>query len=166
MTVEQPLKTLMVIWGVPGTGKSTFARWLVEHHGYVHAATDDGADINEATVTSQSGKPVVIEWGVYVEPGSIATVRAWRSLGAEAWWFDGNRLAAYAAWRRENERARRNFRDDKWDQVVGPINRNWSLIEQFFGKARILRTIEKGSGQVPPETIYAQMLEVIGSESV
>jgi adenylate kinase family enzyme len=40
--IAQALKGLMVLWGVPGTGKSHFARWLVANKGYVHAETDAG----------------------------------------------------------------------------------------------------------------------------
>ena len=30
----------MVLWGVPGVGKSTFARWLKSNKGYEHVDTD------------------------------------------------------------------------------------------------------------------------------
>ncbi len=32
--------SLMILWDVPGTGKSTFARWLVEYQGFMNVDTD------------------------------------------------------------------------------------------------------------------------------
>ena len=76
----------MVVWGVPGSGKSHFARWLVASKGYVHAETDAGleAALQEAGVALEQGRPAVIEWGVYVEPAAIATVRRPLALRASS----------------------------------------------------------------------------------
>jgi hypothetical protein len=49
-----------------------------------------------------------------------------------------------------------------WQRVVDVINANWHLLEQFFGKERILRTIEDGPTYVLPEATYAAMERVCG----
>jgi hypothetical protein len=111
-------------------------------------------------VVANHGHPVVLEYGVYVAPGAMALLRSLEGLGADPWWSDGDRLAAFAAWRAENRAKPRDFKDEKWHEVVGMINANWQMVEQFFGRDRILRTIEAGPNHSPPETIYAAMLRV------
>jgi chloramphenicol 3-O-phosphotransferase len=171
--------TLMILWGVPGAGKSTFARWLADNKGFMHVDTDavvmgrgkptaltnawqrafTRATAPAAFVEKVAGHghPVVAEYGLWADAGNIALLKDLERLGAEPWWFDGYRLAAFAAWRNENRRAGRNFDDEAWHRVVGVINDNWQLIDQFFGAARILRTIEAGPTHVPPETTHAAM---------
>jgi hypothetical protein len=89
-------------------------------------------------------------------------LRDLREVGADPWWFDGYRLTAFAAWRKENPKAGRNFDDDAWHRVVDVINANRRQLEQFFGAERILRTIERGPTHVPRETTYAAMQRVLG----
>ena len=115
-SINQPFRGLMVLWGVPGTGKSYFARWLVTNKGYVHAETDAGLQLalNLASRSLQYGRPVVIEWGVYVDESAINTVRRWQEAGADAWWFDSeSREAAREAWKLENVKAGRLFKEEK-----------------------------------------------------
>jgi hypothetical protein len=168
---------LTIVWGIPGAGKSTFARWLVSNKRFTHIDTDAGSPtaVDQAwqrtlpghltpeafiEVVANHGHPVVLEYGVYVAPGATALLRRLQGLGADPWWFDGDRLAAFAAWRAENRAKPRDFKDEKWHEVVGTINANWQMVEQFFGRDRILRTIEAGPNHSPPETIYAAMLRV------
>ena len=137
----------MVLWGVPGTGKSHFARWQVANRNYVHAATDDvGIDraLQVVSAALQEGRPAIIEWGVYIGRSAIENVRHWRDQGADPWWFDGDpREAAFDAWKLENKRKSRPFTNDKWHEVVGHIALNWHLIEEFFGRDRIVYTVRR-----------------------
>jgi hypothetical protein len=171
--------TLTILWGVPGTGKSTFARWLADNRGFTHVDTDavvmgrakptalteawqrtfDRAIAPAAFVetVARHGHPVVTEYGLWANAGNLALLRDLQQLGADPWWFDGYRLAAFAAWRDENRRADRNFDDEAWHRVVAVINANWQSLERLFGAARILRTVESGPRHVPPELTYAAM---------
>src|SRR2546425_6523542 len=171
--VEEPLmtKTLIVVWGVPGAGKSTFARWLSNSKGFTHIETDVpvGTECDDAWRQTFSGKlkpeafmnviarhdhPVVLECGLYASPPAIKLLCGLKQLGADAWWFDGDRAAAFAAWRAENLYKGRKFNDEKWHEVVSVIDANWESIEQFFGHDRIVRTVESGPTHLLPETIY------------
>src|SRR5579864_3933811 len=169
--------TLMILWGVPGAGKSTFARWLADNKGFTHVDTDavvmgraKPSTLTEAWQRTFSratapaafvekvaghGHPVVAEYGLWANDGNIALLRDLQQLGADPWWFDGARLAAFSAWRDENRRAGRNLGDGLWHQVVAEINKNWQSLDKFFGAARIVRTIETGPTHIPPETTYA-----------
>ena len=79
-----------------------------------------------------------------------------RALGAEPWWFDGDRTAAKEAWLEENRKSRRAFEDWKWDEVVAVVNNNWRLIEENLGE-RVIRTIESGRYHIPPAETYRRM---------
>jgi len=184
VTADKPLGTLIVIWGVPGTGKSAFARWLAEHHGYTFIDTDAivvgrmqpttlsrrweqtykrlASPSAFMDVVATHGHPVVAEYGRWATDENIALLANLRELGADPWWFDGYPLAAYAAWRKETPNAGRVLDDGAWHRVVDVINANRRALEQFFGRDRMLRTIEKGSGHEPPEAIYARMQQVLG----
>jgi hypothetical protein len=167
-------KPLFVVWGVPGAGKSTFARWLSDTKGFTHIETDverpntvDNAWrrtlLRQITteafmgVAAEYDHPVVLEYGLYAVQEAITWLLRMQRLGADPWWFDGDRPAAFAAWRAENVLKGRNFTDQKWHDVVSIIDTNWQLIEQFFGQERIIRTIEAGLAHLPPEMIYKAM---------
>ena len=164
---------LMILWGVPGTGKSTFAGWLRDNKGFTHVDTDAVATGRaKPTVLTQAwegtyerkfapaafieaiakhGRPVVAEYGLWANAGNIELLRNLQQRGADPWWFDGYRLAAFAAWHNENPRSRPHLDDGAWQRVVDVINANWQLLEQFYGKERILRTIENGPSYASPE---------------
>ena len=163
MSGGQALQTLMVIWGVPGSGKSTFARWLVNSHGYLHAETDAGADVNHALVLARRGYKVVIEWGAWARQDAIDFVSGWAAEGAQAFWFNGDRDAAFKAWRHENVKSHRPYPDQLWHDVVGEIDRNWSLLQDLFGSDRMLRTVLGGPVHVPPEETYAKMEQILST---
>jgi hypothetical protein len=171
--------SLTILWGIPGAGKSTFACWLASNKGFTHIDTDAGSAtaVDHAwrrtlsgdvppqifvQAVARHGHLVVLEYGLYVASGAIALLQRLQEVGADPWWFDGNRLAAFAAWRAENRRKHRDFTDEKWHEGVNVINTNWRMVEQFFGRQRILRTIEVGPTHVPPETTYASMRRVTG----
>ena len=166
----------MVLWGVPGVGKSTFARWLKANKGYEHVDTDvvaargpsstlerswfgvtSGQSTPEAFIkaAAEFPRPVVVEYGLFADPAGVALLSRLEVLGARPLWFDGDRAAAKEAWRSENRVGHRPFADGKWDEVVTVIDANWPLIQGFFGPDRIVRSIESGPAHVSPESTYA-----------
>ena len=57
--------SLMILWGVPGTGKSTFAHWLVEKKGFMHVDTDAiGTGRAKATALTEAWQGRPTESGV------------------------------------------------------------------------------------------------------
>lgn len=171
------LPRVLILWGVPGVGKSTYARWLRDDKDFTYIDTDshgagsgriarawrallDGHSTPEQfmEVARYSPSPVVVEFGMYANPSGIAALDRFRKAGAEAWWFDGNRDAALVAWRAENVKGSRYFPtgDAKWHEVVGVINANAEQIHEFFG-AHIVRTIEAGPVHIEPDVTFSQM---------
>lgn len=97
----------MILWGVPGTGKSTFARWLAENQGFIRVDTDaivtgrakptvlteawqqtyDGklppvAFMNQV---AKQGRAVVAEYGLWAYPRNITLLSDLRQVGADPW---------------------------------------------------------------------------------
>jgi hypothetical protein len=169
------LPRLLILWGAPGTGKSTFARYLVDHHGYVHIDTDVGgaghskaAKAWQALLTGQ-GAPedfvksalynpqrVVVEYGMFANRDGINLLARLRDAGAVPGWFDGDRQPAFRAWRQENAKARPHFTDPMWHSVVAVIDANMAALKDFFG-ANMARTIEAGPQHVAPDVTFGAM---------
>jgi hypothetical protein len=174
------LPRVLILWGVPGVGKTTFADWLVENKGFIRIDSDlGGAGSSKAAkawsaflkrsetpealafmkVARYSQQPIVLEFGMYATVGAIALLEQLRQAGAEVWWFDGDRDEAFEAWKLENRKSGRtfDFGERKWSQVVAFVNENWPHLAEFFG-SNIVRTIEAGPVHVLPAVTFAAML--------
>jgi len=175
------LPRVLILWGVPGVGKSTFADWLVKEKGYVRIDSDaGGAGASRAAkawravlvrlatreqfaaarefvkVARYNPQRVVVEYGMFANPDGIELLRTLRDAGAEAWWFDGDPDAAFIAWQAENLKASRNMVDSQWHTVLDIIKANMTLINAFFGP-HMLRTIAAGPTHIPPEDTFRTM---------
>lgn len=153
---------LIVLWGIPGAGKSRFASHLADDHGFVFIDTDAGAETDRLhrawfSMISRTGpigpfvdevavqpRPVVAEYGLWATADNIALLRKLESHGAEPWWFDGDRDACFAAWQEENRRRGRHLQGQLWRQVVSVIDQNRVALETFYGPRRMLETVDAG----------------------
>jgi hypothetical protein len=96
---------LLLLTGIPHTGKTTIGNHLGERYGFTHLDFDDPTTLD--TYLSQgegdfrravkelkkAGGDVVISWG-FLPDVHLVFVRALKSLGFTWVWFDGNRAAA------------------------------------------------------------------------
>jgi hypothetical protein len=120
----------LLIAGIPGTGKSTFTRWLINHHHYVRCPFGEEpgptfwADINEARATRPN---VVIDWGFPVS--CLPAVRTLIASGVKPWWFDGDRDAALQSFlaRPDHPATRAD-----WDRQITAIQQHWNEIKVVF----------------------------------
>jgi len=104
-----PQRDLFLIAGIPGTGKTTFGEALAKEFGFAHydleepkivnrCATDPARFIDEIM---QDGSNVVVTWGFVPDHAySVQTVLQFRQSGFKMVWFDGNRSAALAQFRK------------------------------------------------------------------
>ena len=131
----------LLISGIPGAGKSTFARWLAAEYGYVRCPTEEEAGPTFFTDRDQvrhSTAHVVIDWGFPV--GLLGRVRSLIASGVERWWFDGDRNAALQAFL---GRTGHRTTHAAWDVQLGNIKQHWEEIAATFA-GRMLNVVSPG----------------------
>lgn len=96
-------RKLLLITGVPGTGKTTVGNYLQEKFGYNHIDFEDSnlflkfessPDTYIDELVSNKGK-IVITWGFAPDEGGFQRVSFLMLKGFKIIWFDGNRVAAF-----------------------------------------------------------------------
>jgi hypothetical protein len=98
---------LLLITGIPGTGKTTLGNYLAEHHGFRHLDFETGALARfwrfgergfraRLAAAKRRTRNIVVTWG-FVPDSQLDMVRAMRSLGFDWIWLDGDRAAARRA---------------------------------------------------------------------
>jgi adenylate kinase family enzyme len=96
-------RDLVLITGIPGTGKTTYGDEFAKEFGFLHYDLEDQQTLNRFVANPaqfigellNENKDVVVTWGFGPddEP-SISLVQQLRSAGFEWIWFDGDRPAA------------------------------------------------------------------------
>lgn len=158
--------SLLLIAGIPATGKSHFGRWLKREHRYVHVdiekpgrlqniglATAWNACFNAnndvagfvSTLRALSTH-VVLDWGF--PPECLDMVREMKREGVEIWWFDGDRVEA-----RNQFLTRRTVPVCKLDIQIKKIKFHWQDIINLFGPNQI-DVIDSSGQRMPPEEIW------------
>lgn len=111
MSAEPPKQQkLLLLTGIPGTGKTESGHVLVEHHGFAHLDAELHAMSKPVSSREEweglwndflrrvehlkaRGRDVVITWGFM--PGvDDGTIRRLQEMGFTMVWFDGDRAAA------------------------------------------------------------------------
>jgi hypothetical protein len=99
---------LILLTGIPGTGKTTTGRYLAERHGFRHLDFEDGVALPEMVRYGERGlrqqiaamkrrrQSVVVSWG-FVPDVQLPIVKLMRGLGFQWVWLDGDRAAARRA---------------------------------------------------------------------
>ena len=149
---------ILVLSGLPATGKSTFGAWLATHHGFRHVDADGGSlaqaksDAWSNLVTAPSektasdflqvlgttGQPVVWDWGF--PPRLLSCVHALKDVGATLWWFTGSESVA-----RKRYIARNRGHVHAFDYQVIQIRQNWPEIEALFRPNFLTTLCDDGS---------------------
>ena len=97
----------ILVTGIPGTGKTTIGRYLVQQHGFEHldfetpAHAEHYLSAGKRALLEKLGMPpvsqdMVISWGFLPET-QLPFVLALRDSGYDWIWFDGDRAAARRA---------------------------------------------------------------------
>jgi hypothetical protein len=156
-----PAKTrrLILITGIPGTGKSTYGKKLSKRFGFVHLDLENSATL--ARLLSDPGKfiedilkekgNVIATWGFAPCPEQIRIVGEFKKAGFKLVWFDGNRPAALREFIKRRTVPEEPFYRQMWGiesskviQQIDPLLVNtFDRKGRFKKPATVLRAIEK-----------------------
>jgi hypothetical protein len=151
---------ILLITGLPGTGKTRYTEWL-EHHGWGCVRSDAmdnlldlaiaGVDTPLLQRANAFPEGFVVEWGFPVT--KLPELRKMIRRGYNAWYFDGDRDAALSGWRaRWQGRPETDFHL----QADSLEERRSEIAKLFVGK--ILETVRPGPEYLPEESIH-QLIE-------
>lgn len=154
----------LLISGIPGSGKTSFCRWLDVVQGYRHVEVDTEEDkalhsalvlgdrLRLAQVVSKMRNediPTVIDWNL--PPSRLKSAQRLRDMGASIWWFDGDRATAAGI-----VVQRGNLSLPAFERQMLEIDESWLDIRAVFAR-RILRVLEPGPAFETPQAIFERM---------
>jgi hypothetical protein len=157
---------LILLSGVPATGKSTFGRWLECERGFDHVDVENGGFDRLGLSLAWSAvcqlpppqvspfiaalrglrRPIALDWGF--PPPWLPLVRALHDAGVTAWWFDGDRQAARAVFIR-----RATVQVEALDLQMRHIEAYQALFDDFYA-GRVVQAIHPDGSFTPPERIF------------
>lgn len=160
---RQPSPALiLLVTGIPGSGKSTFLDYL-KQRGWRVLRGDDrqhwaqgaqdawsaalgGDDTPMQSIAAAESVGLAIEWGF--PAGHLDTIESWLARGYDIWFFDGDHVAAFAAWRA----AHPICPEALFHQQLSGLTAIGPEISRVLAGRRII-TVSSGPTHMPPEEI-------------
>ncbi|HUU16595.1 MAG TPA: hypothetical protein VMW72_05555 [Sedimentisphaerales bacterium] len=163
------MKTILLISGVPGVGKSYFGTWLEKEKNFLHLDVEKDGRLEKFTLnqdwlncfkTSQAeafvgrlqnlGRLVVLNWGFPTQ--FLYVVQAMKTAGVQIWWFDADYTIARNVFLKRGDVPVQAF-----DNQVANIMRDREQIESIFSP-NILKTLQNDGNHLAPDKIYDHIL--------
>lgn len=156
---------IILLSGIPATGKSTYGRWLEKNKGFIHLDVENetrGLKKNLASGFFSStssiphleelkklGAPVLLDWGF--PPENLSFVQKLKQEGVTLWWFNGDHDAARRAFI-----ARNTVAVECLDIQMPKIVRCWDQIKQVF-HPNILEVLKSNDRRMNYDQIFDEM---------
>ncbi len=158
---------LLLVAGMPASGKSHFGRWLEAEHGFIHVDAELPGQLDrlgpgshalwDASIQTKDamqfaaairalGRPTVINWGFPVE--YLPFIGLLKEAGFTVWWFDADVQAARV------EYASAGRPEHNFDQQVADICTRRPLIEAVFAP-NLLHVLGADGLRLAPTSILA-----------
>lgn len=182
MTVNSKSNILLVC-GMPATGKSTFGNWLRDTRGYLHLDLElcdclsaNGLPLfwSEQHVWNldsdglsrfidylrKLGKGVVMTWAFHTD--LIDFVHSIKERGVTLWWFEGDRLAGRTKFEERGQVLRKGVLSigtsdaGIYDWYVESVVSRWAEIEPLV-RGKVIRTLSPDGTYLDPEEVYQKM---------
>ena len=161
-------KPILLLSGIPGSGKSSFARWLAKNKDYLHLDFDRG-DLEKHGLHGPFDKfassgsdqfivellkahpPVCLDWGF--PPRCLWIVRRLADAGVNVWWFDAEPEVA-----KKHFLSRGDVHETAFDEQIANIKASRGAIMELFGD-RVISALNADGTHVSCEQIYAQIFK-------
>jgi hypothetical protein len=154
-------RKLILITGIPGTGKSTYGEEFSKLFGFIHFDLENRETLGQLLsdpdkfiegVVGQRGN-IVVTWGFLPNDEQIGIVKQFKDRGFKLVWFDGNRPAALRAFIKRRTVPEELFylqmfriENSKAVQCIKPLLVNtFDQKEEFKDAATVLREIAEGT---------------------
>src|SRR5438874_4555109 len=159
---------ILLLSGIPGSGKSSYGRWLVHAKGYLHVDFDHGdlqrhglADLFHEVESSgperfiaellRRDTPVCLDWGF--PPHCLWIVRRLAEAGVDLWWFEADRELA-----KKHFLNRPNASEAAFEEQMANIEASRDAIMKVFGQ-NIIPALKADGTHTPCAEIYVQMFK-------
>ena len=168
--MESPI---IILCGIPGTGKSTFGDWMAKTKGWLHLDMEN-ADLKQYKLNDPwmtflndqhstlfvdcleaQGIPVVLDWGFPIT--LLGIISSLKAQGAMPWWFTGKRHHARASYL-TREKKKSGCDPRLFDCQYAAIANNWFQIAPIFD-TRVIRSIDSEGKFLSCEDIYHLITE-------
>jgi hypothetical protein len=153
---------IVLLAGIPATGKSFFGHWLAENRHFVHLDIENSDRLQELSTAvrqngvatfvdklGQLGQRVVLDWGF--PPRLLYFVKEMKECGVRLWWFDG-----------DHDRAREEFIKrgtvllPNFERQMHQIGLHWNEIREVF-QPNILQVLDSEGHRMTPEEIWGHI---------
>jgi hypothetical protein len=161
-------KPILLLSGIPGSGKSCYGRWLAKNKAYLHLDLEHG-DLEKHGLerlwdefwSSRSDRfiaallenscPICLDWGF--PPRCLPIVQRLADAGIELWWFEADPQLA-----KKFLLDRATVSEAAFNEQMANIEASRRAIMELFGQ-NVIRPFREGGARVPHEQIYAQMFK-------
>jgi hypothetical protein len=164
---------LLLIAGIPASGKTHFSEWLESEKGFLYLDVDKDPSMRSAGLEAewqyclqskyasrfasalrQRPQPIVLEWGFPVH--YLSTIEALKREDFSIWWFNANHALARREFIQRGTVSLQAFEI----QMQGIVS-NWESIEAIF-VPNIITTLDAKGKRLAVKQIYRRITESAG----
>jgi hypothetical protein len=159
--IMSPQRDLLLITGIPGTGKTWFGDKFAEEFGFVHYDIEDQQTLQRFAANPvqfiadavRQDRSVVVAWGFVPDQTQTTLVLQFRNAGFKVIWFDGDRPSALRAFQKRGTVSEELFylqmfriENSKIGEKLRPtIINSFDNDERFRTTAELLEKIRRAS---------------------